>query len=94
LLIVLFVILLAEAYGFIGVLLAPPLAVAVHILLRELYPLFTRRNSDQLRKAFALKNRLSRLRRDLKDSDADDSKRFVGQLYQLVKQTITYVQRY
>lgn len=94
LLIVLFVILLAEAFGFIGVLLAPPLAVAVQILLRELYPLVTRRNSDQLRKAFALKNRLSRLRRDLKDSDADDSKRFAGQLYQLVKQTITYMQRY
>jgi predicted PurR-regulated permease PerM len=94
LLIVLFVILLAEAFGFIGVLLAPPLAVAVQILLRELYPLLTRRNSERLREAFELKKRLARLRRNLKDPEADDLKRFVGQLYQLVSQTISYMQKY
>ena len=94
LLIVLFVILLAEAFGFIGVLLAPPLTVAIQILLRELYPLFARRNTERLRQAFELKNRLSRLRRSLQDPKSDESKRFVGQLYQLVRQTITYMQRY
>lgn len=94
LLIVLFVILLAEAFGFIGVLLAPPLAVAIQILLQELYPLMTRRTSEQLEEAYELKNRLSRLRRNVKEPLADDSKRFVGQLYQLIRQTITYIQRY
>jgi predicted PurR-regulated permease PerM len=38
-LIVLFVIALGETIGFIGVILAPPLAVAVQILFQHLYPL-------------------------------------------------------
>ncbi|HET9913732.1 MAG TPA: AI-2E family transporter, partial [Anaerolineales bacterium] len=41
LLIVLFVIALAETFGFIGVVLAPPLAVAVQILFQHLYSLVT-----------------------------------------------------
>jgi predicted PurR-regulated permease PerM len=94
LLIVLFVILLAEAFGFIGLLLAPPLAVAVQILLRELYPLLTRRNMQQLQDAFELRNRLSRLRKRSKGQESDDLKRFVNQLFQLVRQTVSYMQRY
>jgi hypothetical protein len=94
LLIVLFVIILAEAFGFIGVLLAPPLAVAVQILLRELYPLFTQRNSQDLQEAFALKNRLNRVRKYVKRPASAESMRFVNQLYQLVRQTIAYMQRY
>jgi predicted PurR-regulated permease PerM len=94
LLIVLFVIVLAEAFGFIGVLLAPPLAVAVQILLKELYPFFARRDSQQLLEAFELKKRLSRLRRDVKSLASDEAKHFVNQLYQLVRQTITYMQKY
>jgi predicted PurR-regulated permease PerM len=94
LLIVLFVIILAEAFGFIGVLLAPPLAVAVQILLQELYPLFARRYSQELREAFELKKRLSKLRRNVKSSESSEAMRFVNQLYQLVRQTITYMQKY
>ena len=94
LLIVMFVIILAEAFGFIGVLLAPPLAVAVQILLQELYPIFTRSNSQELQEAFALKNRLSRVRKYVKSSASTESMRFVNQLYQLVRQTISYMQRY
>jgi predicted PurR-regulated permease PerM len=94
LLIVLFVILLAEAFGFIGLLLAPPLAVAVQILLRELYPLLTRRNMQQLQEAFELRNRLSRLRKRSKGQESDDLKRFVNQIYQLVRQTVSYMQKY
>lgn len=94
LLIVLFVILLAEAFGFIGVLLAPPLAVAVHILLQELYPIFSWRYSQELHEVIELKKRLSVLRRSVKSSVSPESKRLLNQLYQLVRQTITYMQRY
>jgi predicted PurR-regulated permease PerM len=94
LLIVLFVIILAEAFGFAGVLLAPPLAVAVQILMQELYPLFTQRYSQDVHKAFELKKRLSRLRRSVKSSSSPEDMRFVNQLYQLVRQTITYMQKY
>lgn len=94
LLIVLFVILLAEAFGFIGVLLAPPLAVSVQILLQELYPLFAQRYSQELNRAFELKKRLSRLRRDLRNSASPEPMRFATQLQQLIRQTITYMQKY
>lgn len=95
LLIVIFVIIFAEAFGFIGVLLAPPLAVAVQILLQELYPIFASKYSQELNRAFELKQRLSRLRRTVKNSpSSDEAKRYVNQLYQLVRQTINYMQKY
>ena len=94
LLIVLFVIILAEAFGFVGVLLAPPLAVAVQILLQELYPLFAQRYSQEVQEAFELKKRLSRLRRSVKSSASSEAARLVNQLYQLVRQTIAYMQKY
>jgi putative permease len=94
LLIVFFVVILAEAFGLIGVLLAPPLAVALQIFLQELYPLFARRYSQELHQAFELKKRLSRLRRSVKSSASSEAMRLVNQLYQLVRQTITYMQKY
>lgn len=94
LLIVLFVIILAEAFGFVGVLLAPPLAVAVRILLQELYPLFAQRHSQEVQEVFELKKRLSRLRRSVKSSASSEAARLVNQLYQLVRQTIAYMQKY
>ena len=94
LLIVLFVIILAEAFGFVGVLLAPPLAVAVQILLQELYPLFAQRHSQEVQEVFELKKRLSRLRRSVKSSASSEAARLVNQLYQLVRQTIAYMQKY
>jgi len=93
-LIVLFVIVLAEAFGVIGVLVAPPLAVAVQILLQEIFPLFPRRYAPELKEALKLKRRLSQMRRYVNNSDTSDSARFVKQLRKLVTQTITYMQKY
>jgi predicted PurR-regulated permease PerM len=95
LLIVLFVIILAEAFGFIGILLAPPLAVAVQIILRELYPLLAqKRYSLELQEAYRLKKRLSRVRKDIKGPAASEPMQHVNQMYQLVRQTISYMQKY
>jgi predicted PurR-regulated permease PerM len=94
LLIVLFVIILAAAFGFIGVLLSPPLAVAVQILLQELSPLIPRRYSEELAEAFNLKRRLSHVRRKLKGPGSTEAIQMVNRLNQLVRQTITYMQRY
>ncbi len=66
LLIILFVIVLGEAFGVIGVLLAPPLAAAVQILLQELYPLFVRRYTQELREVIELRKRLSHVQKDIK----------------------------
>lgn len=95
LLIVLFVIILAEAFGFIGILLAPPLAVAAQIVLRELYPLLAqRRYSLELQEAYQLKKQLSRVRKDIRGPAASEPMQYVNQLYQLVRQAISYMQRY
>ena len=95
LLIVLFVIVLAEAFGFIGILLAPPLAVAVQIILRELYPLIAqKRYSLELQEAFKLKKRLSKVRKDIKGPAASEPMQYVNQLYHLVRQTISFMQKY
>lgn len=95
LLIVLFVVILAQAFGFIGMLLAPPLAVAVQIILRELYPILTqRRYTQELQEALQLKRRLSRLRRKIKGPAASEPMQYVNQMYQLVRQAISYMQKY
>jgi predicted PurR-regulated permease PerM len=94
LLIILFVIILAEAFGVIGVLLALPLATAVQILLQELYPLFARRYTQELMKVFNLKRRLSIVRSGMKDSSSSEITQYVNQLHELVNQTITYMQKY
>jgi len=94
LLMAIFVIILAEAFGVIGVLLAPPLSVAVHILLKELYPLFPRRYSDELMNAFELKKRLAHVRKQIKNSKSPEAAGALSQLHWLLKQTISYIQRY
>jgi len=95
LLIVIFVIVLAEAFGFIGILLAPPLAVAVQIILQELYPVIAQKKySLELQEAFKLKKRLSRVRKDIKGPASSEPMQYVNQLYQLVRQTISYMQKY
>lgn len=94
LLIVFFVIVLAEAFGFIGVLLAPPLATALQIILQELYPLFTRRYVQELHEAFILRQRLTKVRKEIKGSVSDETMQLVNQLYGLVNQAITYIQKY
>jgi hypothetical protein len=78
----------------IGVLLAPPLATAVQILLQELYPLFARRYTQELKKVFNLKKRLSIVRNGIKDSSSSEITQYVNQLHELVNQTIIYMQKY
>ena len=64
LLIVLFVIGLAEAFGFIGVILAPPFAVAVQILFEQLYPFPSSMFSQEVsEKVTDIRTRLLQLRR-------------------------------
>lgn len=94
LLIVLFIIILAHAFGVTGVLLAPPLAVVVQILLQELSPLFPRSHSRELLEAFAYEKRLARARKSTDIPAHSDSLAFVRELNELVKQTITYLQKY
>jgi len=95
LLIIIFVIVLAEAFGIIGILLAPPLAVAVQIILQELYPLIARKKySLELQKALKLKKRLSRVRKEIKGPTSSEPMQYVNQLYQLVRHTISYMHKY
>jgi predicted PurR-regulated permease PerM len=94
LLIVLFVIVLGEAYGLIGVFLAPPLATALQIVIRELYPLFARRYTRELRGMIKLRKRLLRLRNEIKDSASSETMQYMNQLQELVNQSITYLQKY
>jgi predicted PurR-regulated permease PerM len=95
LLIVLFVIALAEAFGFIGVVLAPPLAVAVQILFQHLYPLaaptFSSEMSEQV---WDIKERLLQLKRRLQASRNRESIRLVDRLHRLLNQATDQFQEY
>lgn len=95
LLIVLFVIGLAEAFGFIGVILAPPLAVSVQILFQHLYtlatPAFSTEMSEQLT---SIQKRLLDLRRRLQRSRSRESLRLADRLNRLISQTAEYFQEY
>jgi predicted PurR-regulated permease PerM len=91
LLIVLFVIALAETFGFIGVVLAPPLAVAVQILFRHLYqfpaPTFSAEMTD-------IKERLLQLKRRLQNSRNRESMRLADRLHRLVDRASDQLQEY
>jgi predicted PurR-regulated permease PerM len=93
LLVVLFVIALAETFGFIGVVLAPPLAVAVQILFQHLYPFpeltFTSEVSEEVA---GIRKRLLELRRRFQDSRKRESMRLVDQLQRLLRRTTDYMQ--
>jgi predicted PurR-regulated permease PerM len=95
LLIVLFVIALAEAFGFIGVILAPPLAVAVQILFRHLYPLtaptFSTEMSEQVTD---IKERLLQLKRRLQTQRSRESVRLADRLNHLADQAVELLQDY
>ena len=95
LLVVLFVIALAEAFGFIGVVLAPPLAVAVQILFQHLYQLATPTFSTELAgEVTDIKERLFQLKRRLQNSRSRESKRLVDRLNRLVNRASDYLQDY
>jgi predicted PurR-regulated permease PerM len=95
LLVVLFVIALAQTFGFIGVVLAPPLAVALQILFEHLSPFATPtvpvEISDQ---AISIKERLLQLRRRVQDSNQRDAVRLIARLQRLINRTTDYLQEY
>ena len=95
LLIVLFVIALAESFGFIGVILAPPLAVAVQIAFRHLYafatPAFSTETSAQVGD---IRKRLFELKRRLQNSRNRESVRLAERLNRLVSRTADHFQEY
>lgn len=93
LLIVLFVIALAETFGFIGVILAPPLAVAVQILFQHLYPFPELSFSSEVAEEVAgIRKRLIDLRRRFQGSHKRESIRLVERLARLVRRTTDYLQ--
>jgi predicted PurR-regulated permease PerM len=93
LLVVLFVIALAETFGFIGVILAPPLAVAVQILFQHLYPFpelaFTTEVAEEV---VGIRKRLHELRRRFQHTRRRESMRLVDQLQRLVRRTADHLQ--
>jgi predicted PurR-regulated permease PerM len=95
LLIVLFVIALAEAFGFIGVVLAPPLAVAIQILFQHLYqfpsPTFS---SEMTEHVVDIKERLLQLKRRLQNSRNRESMRLADRLQRLVDRASDQLQEY
>jgi len=91
-LIVLFVIALGETIGFIGVVLAPPLAVAVQILFQHLYPLPELTASEVTEQVADIRKRLLELRRRIQNSRKRGSIRLMERLQRLVRRTTDYLQ--
>ena len=95
LLIVLFVIGLAQVFGFIGVILAPPFAVAVQILFRELYPFPTSMFSREISERVAsIRTRLLKLRRRIQNQTNRNNRHLINRIYYLVRRTADYLQEY
>jgi len=95
LLVVLFVIALAEAFGFLGVVLAPPLAVAVQILFQHLYPFATPASSTEIvGQVTGLKERLLQLKRRLQDHPHREAIRLIDRLQRLINRTTDHLQEY
>ena len=95
LLIVLLVIALAQTFGFIGVILAPPLAVAVQILFQHLYSLATPTfSSEAAEQVSDIKERLLQLKRRLQASRNRESIRLADRLQRLVDRTADQFQEY
>ena len=93
LLIVLLVIALAEAFGFIGVVLAPPLAVAMQITFQHLYSFATPAFSTEVAEQVGgIRKRLFELKRRLQRSSHRESLRLAEQLNSLVSRTTEYFQ--
>jgi predicted PurR-regulated permease PerM len=91
-LIVLFVIALGETIGFIGIILAPPLAVAVQILFQHLYPLPELTASEVSEQVTDIRKRLLELRRRIQNSRKRGSIRLMDRLQRLVRRTTDYLQ--
>ena len=95
LLIVLFVIALSETFGFIGVVLAPPLAVAVQILFQHLYPLAAPAPSTAMtEQVMDIKERLLQLKRRLQNYRNREGVRLADRLNRLADQVAEQFQEY
>jgi predicted PurR-regulated permease PerM len=95
LLIVLFVIVMAGAFGFIGMVLAPPLAVALQILFEQLYPFPEPRYSlEALEKAREIRKRLAEARRRLPDPVNRKNLILMNRIQRLVRRTVDHVEEY
>ena len=93
LLIVLFVIALAETFGFIGVVLAPPLAVAVQILFQHLYPFREAAVTNEVsEEVIDIRKRLLEIRRRIQNSRRRESMRLLERLQRLLRRTTDYLQ--
>lgn len=94
-LIVLFVIALAGAFGFIGMALAPPLAVAVQILFEQLYPFPEQRFPPEvLEQARAIRKRLAEVRSRLPNPIHHKNLILMNRIQRLVKRTIDHIEEY
>ena len=95
LLIVLFVLGLADAFGFIGVILAPPFAVAVQIMFRQLYPFPTSMFSQEVSgRVSNIRTRLLKLRRRIQSQTNRKNRHLINRIYYLVRRTADYLQGY
>ena len=95
LLIVLFVIAMAGALGVIGMVLAPPLAVAIQILFEQLYPFPEQRYSlEALEKARQIRKRLSEVRSRLPDPVHRKNLILMNRIQRLVRRTVDHVEEY
>lgn len=95
LLIVLFVIAMAGALGFIGVVLAPPLAVAIQILFEQLYPFPEQRYSpDAMEKAREIRKRLAEVRSRLPDPVNRKNLILMNRIQRLVRRAVDHVEEY
>jgi predicted PurR-regulated permease PerM len=94
LLIILLIVALAQTFGFIGVLLAPPLAVALQILFQHLYPLATPAFSPEVEQVSDIRKRLLELRRRFQQSRSRESVRLAERLLRLVNRTEETLQEY
>jgi predicted PurR-regulated permease PerM len=95
LLIVLFVIALAETFGFIGVILAPPLAVALQILFQHLASFITPPFSGEVSEQITdIKKRLFDLKRRFGHSRSREGRRLIERLQHLVNEANDTRQEY
>jgi hypothetical protein len=95
LLTVLFVVALAESFGFIGVVLAPLLAVAVQILFQNLYPAVVPTFPIEIsQQAISINKRLLELKRRVQNSHNRENMRLIGRLHSLAHRTNDYIQEY
>ena len=95
LLIVLFVIAMAGAFGVIGMVLAPPIAVAIQILFEQLYPFPEQRYSaEALEKARGIRKRLAEVRSRLPDPVNRKNLILMNRIQRLVRRTVDHVEEY